>query len=147
MIQPHALIRRPPLALVIPKRPQRPVWMHFTQSVGPALSEQTRESFPALRLDQRVVIQRSGRVYVLCGPQFLEAHDVRLRFREPRQKIIETLVNVVDVERRDLHGLESTSGMKERAYPAARTVARRVQGYFARHHVELGEAAAGTVAL
>ena len=40
---------------------------------------------------------------VLLGLEFLEAHDVRFGFGKPGQKILQPLVDVVDVEGRDLH--------------------------------------------
>src|ERR1700688_591810 len=56
VIEPHALVGAPPVTLVIPERPERPFRVQPPQSVRPALSQESSEGLPALRLDQRVVI-------------------------------------------------------------------------------------------
>ena len=38
MIEPHPFVERPPIALVIPERPERPVWLQRPQSIRPAES-------------------------------------------------------------------------------------------------------------
>jgi len=37
VIEAHPLVGRPTFALVIPERPQRPVWVQLPESIGPAL--------------------------------------------------------------------------------------------------------------
>jgi len=56
MIEPHALVGRPPVALVVPECPERPIWVQSPQRIGPALSQHSGKSLTAFRLDQRVVI-------------------------------------------------------------------------------------------
>jgi hypothetical protein len=56
MIEPHALVGRPPLALVIPECPERPIWVQSPQSICPALSQHSGKGLAAFLLNQRVVI-------------------------------------------------------------------------------------------
>ena len=65
VIEPHALVCSPPVALVIPERPERSVGVQPPESIGSALRQQSRERLPALRLDQCVVVQRSRLIDVL----------------------------------------------------------------------------------
>ena len=43
MIEPHAFVRSPAVALVIPERPERSVRVQFPQSIRPALRQQPGE--------------------------------------------------------------------------------------------------------
>jgi hypothetical protein len=56
MVEPHALVGRPPVALVIPECPERPIWVQSPQSVCPALSQHSGKGLATFRLDQRVVV-------------------------------------------------------------------------------------------
>jgi len=56
VVQAHTFVERPPFALVIPERPERPVWLQLAQSIGPSLSKQARKGLAATRLYQRVVV-------------------------------------------------------------------------------------------
>src|SRR5688572_7099543 len=65
MIQPHPLVQCPPIALVVPERPKRPLGLQFSQGVRPALSQQASICLAALRSNQCVVIERSRRIDVV----------------------------------------------------------------------------------
>ena len=56
MIEPHALVGWPSLALIVPECSERPIRVQSPQRVGPALSQHSGKSLTAFRLDQRVVI-------------------------------------------------------------------------------------------
>src|SRR5438132_8530285 len=65
MIEPHTFIGLPPVVFVIPECPEGPFGVQRSQSVSPALSQQTREGFTALRLNKRVAVERTGWIDVL----------------------------------------------------------------------------------
>src|SRR5271163_2912613 len=65
VIEPHALVCSPPVALVIPERPERPIRVQPPQSIRPALRQQSSKRLPALSLDQCVVVERSRLIDVL----------------------------------------------------------------------------------
>ncbi len=65
VIKPHTLISRPPSELVVPECPQRSMGLQLPQGISPALIEELRECFAALRLNQGILIQRPSRIDVL----------------------------------------------------------------------------------
>src|ERR1051325_335968 len=71
MIQAHPLVQGPPIALVIPERPERPLGVQFSQSVRPALGQQARIRLAALRLNQRVLIERSRWINILLSRHYV----------------------------------------------------------------------------
>src|SRR6266576_3407994 len=56
VIEPHALVGAPTVTLVIPERPERSFRLQPPQSVRPALSYESSEGLPGVRLDQRVIV-------------------------------------------------------------------------------------------
>jgi hypothetical protein len=64
MVEPHAFVLGPALAFVIPECPEWPFRSQLSQRVSPALRQQARKQLAAFRLNQRVVIQGTRRIYI-----------------------------------------------------------------------------------
>jgi hypothetical protein len=56
VIEAHAFVERPPLALVIPECPERAARLQLAQGVGPSLGKQPRKSLTARRLNEHVIV-------------------------------------------------------------------------------------------
>ena len=71
MIEPHAFVGWPAVALIIPKRPERAMGLQLSQSISPAEGKQSRKRLPTRRLNKSVAIQRPRWINIVNG-----RHDV-----------------------------------------------------------------------